>query len=242
MTYDPPLQTPWAVQLVVRAPKSDLPTQSAVCEAVTFAVVSLLTDERCAGEWTEHVARWHAGGIRKLVRRASAAEWDMVQGFDGVNAERSGVKVRALVPGPVGEVPRQVRRLQLQGRQLEHGTPAPLEASSLVVAVTPEVPLSWGKAAAAAGHCAHQALSSANELSERWCKAAFPVSVCFPTTSEWAQVLLSAPLVVHDAGLTEVVPETVTAAAFFTGLATPTAEGIPSIAGLALPGRGVPAP
>ena len=130
----------------------DAPTRTAVLESAAAAALALCLDERAGpdGPWFDAVTAWAgAGRIRKLSRRARTAHWRAVQEIDGVTV---GELVRALVPGPVDDVPHEVRRLQIGGTDLPPDEPGPPPAGVPVIWLSPEVEQTVGKAAAQVGH------------------------------------------------------------------------------------------
>ena len=132
-----------------------------------------------------------------------------------------GVEVRAFVPMPIDEVPRQVAKLQIQSSPLE-----PLETVSelpatltdaLVVAVTPHVEMSWGKSAAQCAHAAQLLWRQADaERLDAWNGADRSISVIAPTPPLWDQLSTTAEVAVHDAGYTEIPAGTNTTVAWWT--------------------------
>lgn len=217
---DPAGEAPWAMQLGVRVEKSCPPTHTEVCEAAATAVAVLLADPRAAagGEWHPMVQRWLAGRIRKHTRRARGAAWDRAQHPDGVTVERGSAQVRAFVPGPVDQVPRDLARLQLSGLDLADPEPrraVPVEPDGpVVVSLRATDRLTTGKAAAAAGHAAQLAAMAMDPARlEAWVAAGCTVAVEHVDATRWAQLCADAPVAVADAGYTEVEPGTVTATA-----------------------------
>jgi hypothetical protein len=215
---DPEGETPWAMQLVCRIERVAPPAHSAACGAAATAVARLLDDERSriGGEWHPAMSRWLAGRFRKHARRARGASWARAQLLPGVNAVFDGAEVRAFVPWPVDAIPPEISRLQLQGFELDDPDPVaiavPEPAGPVVIALATS--LSTGKAAAAAAHGAQLAYAtmSAQRLAT-WRGASFPVVVEQPTAERWAALVDVAPVVVRDAGFTEVASGTVTAVA-----------------------------
>jgi hypothetical protein len=208
--------SPWAMQLVARVERQNPPTHDAVCEAAARAVVSLLDDPRCVdGPWAEAVACWTKGPIRKHARKARGVAWDRVQHFDGFTASNSGADVRAFIPGPVDQIPREISRLQLQSFELAHSEtlnePAVVPNGALVVSL---LVLPTGKAAAAAGHAAQlAAMRMTNHRFMQWRADGFPVSVHQLDAHHLDLLAAHAPVVVRDAGFTVVAPNTTTAVA-----------------------------
>ena len=140
--------SPLALQLAARVEKVDPPSTQAICAAAALATIQLLDDERSrpGGEWHDAVAAWNGNRIRKLVRRGRATAWQKAQEPDGVTVARDGAEVRAYVPGPLAETPRELAKLQIQSTDLDE--PERIDElpvlSGLVIAVTPLVEMSWG--------------------------------------------------------------------------------------------------
>jgi hypothetical protein len=220
MHVDPAGEAPWAMQLVGRVERTAPPTRTAVCAAAGVAVVRLLADDRAQpdGEWFPRVQRWTDGAIRKHFRRARGIAWERIEALPGVTAEVEGAEVRALVPGPLDELPPEVAKLQLSGSELDDpdAVPAvdPVPGGPVVVSISPEPFLPLGKAAAAAGHAAQLAgLRMPARRLAAWYHAGFPVVVEHPDAARWRQLRREAQVAVLDAGLTEVAPGTCTATA-----------------------------
>lgn len=217
---DPDGESPWAMQLVVRAEKATPPTATPVLEAAAMAVVRLLADPRSQadGEWYPQVQRWLAGRIRKIVRRARASAWERAAALGGVTVSHHGVEVRAFVPGPTDAVAPELSKLQLSGlgfadpeRRSHHD-----DASwpGLVVAVNPAVEASLGKMAAQTGHAANVAwLEMEPARRAAWAELGYPVVVIHPDASGWEAFSARASVQITDAGFTEVAPGTHTTAA-----------------------------
>lgn len=212
------------MQLVVRVERADPPTERAACAAAAPAVAALLADGRSqpGGPWAPLVERWLQGRIRKVVRRARAHAWERAHAVDGVTVAADGAEVRALVPGPTDDVPLEIARLQIRGLHLDTADRVPhADATAahpaIVVALAPLEAFSTGKQAAASGHAAQLALGAMRpERRHRWAEARFPVVVTHPDGTAWQRLRRTAPVVVADAGFTEVEPGTVTAVAHWT--------------------------
>lgn len=209
----------------------DAPPRTAVLEAAAAAALAVCLDPRAApgGEWHEAVAAWMAGRIRKIARRARGAHWAAVQDLPGVTwaVAVSGpdgpagvggaagsvgaarvAEVRALVPGPVDEVPKTVSRLQIGGTDLPADDPGPVPGGAVAILLNPGIVMSVGKAAAQVGHASMlwAALRGASEVPR--------FAVRTASAACWAElrgaVERDDAVAVRDAGFTEIDPGTVT--------------------------------
>ena len=211
-------ETVQAMQMVINLPKSNPPARTAVLEAAAQAVVMACLDERAGGDgaYAQALAQWYGHRIRKVVRRARNKAWDDVQALPGVTAAEL---VRAFAPSSVADVPPQLRKLQVGGTDIpadEPGEPRP-ELPLLLVDASLEMTL--GKAAAQVGHGAMLLAGAMSwEDIERWRQQDFGVNV-----REWSPAAIAAelerphsaaPIIVRDAGFTEVAPDSRTVVAF----------------------------
>ncbi|WP_242884943.1 peptidyl-tRNA hydrolase [Actinomadura litoris] len=214
--YDPLDDPPWAMQLVVRAEKTDPPGHGAVCEAAATAVVRLLTDPRAAepdGEWRAAVHAWESRRIRKVTRRARGVRWPEVQALPGVTVEHDGAQVRAFVPGPVSDVPPELARLQVAGLDLAETDPKPPPGPPYAaITLNPGVTMTTGKAAAQCGHAAQLLLRQGGPADvAAWIEAGARVHLTRDVP--WSRCVRDATVAVRDGGFTEVPPGTMTAIA-----------------------------
>lgn len=216
------------MQLVARVEKVDPPAVADICAAAARAVVTLVSDPRAGegGEWAAAISDWqHQGRIRKLVRRARGANWQRAQEPVGVTCVEGSAEVRAYVPCPMDQVPDAVAKLQIQSSPLE---PAAVIGSlpnikgepTMVIAVAPEPPMSWGKQAAQSAHAA-QVLWRSSELDRqgRWQTAGSPIQILHPDSALWHQTCVAPAdgtgIEIRDGGFTEVAPGTHTASAWW---------------------------
>ena len=181
-----------------------------VLEAAAAAALAVCLDPRSepGGEWHDAVTTWVESRIRKIARRARGAHWAAVAELPGVTCEVDGAEARALLPGPVTEVPRVVARLQIGGTDLAPDDPGGPPPGVPVIWVNAALEMTVGKAAAQVGH-ASMLYAAAHGLTE---VPAFAVRDADP--EHWAYLCEAAErgaaVAVRDAGFTEVAPGTIT--------------------------------
>lgn len=203
-----------AMQLVLRLERQEPPARTAVLEAAAAAAVAVCLDPRSepGGEWHDAVAAWVGGRIRKVARRARGTHWQAVQELPGLTVTVDGAEVRALVPGLVSELPKEVSRLQISGSELPPDEPGPPPAGVPVLLLNPGVEMTVGKAAAQVGH-ATMLLATALEPArlQRWASDGYRCAVRTPSEAEWKRSLGDPRVMaVRDAGFTEIAPGTIT--------------------------------
>jgi peptidyl-tRNA hydrolase len=182
--------------------------RTAVLEAAAAAALAVCLDPRAADEWRDALSTWVASRIRKIARRARGAHWVAVQGLPGVTVTVGDAQARALVPGPVDEVPKVVSRLQIGGTDLAPDDPGPPSPGVPVIHVNAALEMTVGKAAAQVGH-ASMLYAAAHGLVA---VPAFAVRDAGPAA--WPELCRAveegAAVAVRDAGFTEVAPGTIT--------------------------------
>jgi peptidyl-tRNA hydrolase len=198
-----------AMTMVLRLERPPAP-RTPVLEAAARAALAVCLDPRAepGGEWAEPVRAWVENRIRKIARRARGAHWAAVQELAGITCAVGDAEVRALVPGPVDEVPRTVSRLQIGGTDLEPDEPGPPPSDLPVIWLNARLGMSVGKASAQVGHAsmlyaAAHGLTTAPDFAVRNADGDHWAALC-------AAADRGAAVAVRDAGFTEVAPGSMT--------------------------------
>jgi enamine deaminase RidA (YjgF/YER057c/UK114 family)/peptidyl-tRNA hydrolase len=212
--------SPLALQIAVRIEKQHPPDVASICQAAALATVALLdhAESRPGGAWHDAVTAWNGQRIRKLVRRGRGAAWQRAHLAAGVTVSVNGVEARAFVPGPMDEVPDVVAKLQIQSSELPPAEPTDDfdTAAGLVVAVTPDVAMSWGKQAAQCAHAVQRAWMTVDpDVRDDWTRAGRPVTIVHPRKVPWEHVRGLAEIHIHDGGYTEIPAGTLTTVAWW---------------------------
>ena len=124
--------------------------------------------------------------------------------------------MRAFVPGPLDEAPRDLAKLQIQSTPLDESElisdhPA-IAPGQLVIAVTPEVEMSWGKLAAQCAHAGQRAWERATpEMRQLWRLKESPIRVVHPDPALWDELRSGPVEEIRDGGFTEIPAGTLTA-------------------------------
>ena len=216
--------SPLALQLAARVEKIDPPLVDDIYAAAALAVIELLDDERSQptsalggpGEWHDAVAAWNGARIRKIMRRGRASPWLRAQDIPGVTVTVGTAEVRAFVPGPLDEAPRDLAKLQIQSTALDEpeliSERPPIGVGELVIAVTPDLEMSWGKLAAQCAHAGQRAWERASaEGRDRWRAMGSNVRLLHPDAALWDELRAGPVEEIHDGGFTEIPAGSLTA-------------------------------
>ena len=86
----------FVLPLVARIEKSAPPARTDALETAARAVLTILADERSAGEgeWARAMRDWQDARIRKVVRRARGAEWRRAEALPGITVTGKSAEVQ----------------------------------------------------------------------------------------------------------------------------------------------------
>ena len=207
-------ETIQAMQIALNLPKQDPPTRTEVLEAAARGVVKLCLDDRAGqdGAFAEALGQWYGHRIRKVARRARNKAWRDVQALPGVTVND---RARVFVPSAVQDVHPLVAKLQIGHTDLPQDEPGPALADAPVIYIDSSLAMSAGKAAAQVGH-GSMLLAAAISFKEveDWAARDFSLSVRELGTADFAAACARpGAVVVHDAGFTEVAPDSATVCA-----------------------------
>lgn len=191
-----------------------------VLEAAAAAALAVCLDP--PPEWVDPLQRWIASRIRKIVRRARGVRWDAVQELPGITVAVGDAQVRALVPGPVGDVPTIVSRLQIAGTDLELDDPGPPPPGLPVIYVDTALGMTVGKVAAQVGHAAMLYAAAFGLPTAVTGDAGAPrFAVRDADPQRWSRLRAAegagGAVAVRDGGFTEVAPGSITCIAVPAG-------------------------
>jgi len=204
-------RTTWVQPILVDRTGTHESTVAAVAVAATAAWLDRSPADEVA--WST----WLSGLFTKSVRRLASPRLDGAAGALGGSLVEVGTsRALALRPYRMSDLPREVARAQVAGTDFarEPRTGAVSGPVRLLVLGS----LSTGKASAQAAHALMAWAIEADESSVRGVVAApHRLEVSMVSAQELADAAASGLVVIRDAGLTEVVPGTLTAVAVATG-------------------------
>ncbi|MFE9453798.1 peptidyl-tRNA hydrolase [Streptomyces sp. NPDC006739] len=207
----------FVLPLVVRMEKAAPPARTDALETAARAVLTMLCDERAAGdgEWARAVRDWEDARIRKVVRRARGAEWRRAEALPGITVTGKAAEVRVFPPVPLDGWPKDLAKLQVSGTELDDPEPpVAADRAQPVLWLNPDLEMSAGKAMAQAGHGAQLAWwALPQEERTAWREAGFPLAVRTADPSSWRELTGSGLPLVRDAGFTEIAPGSCTVVA-----------------------------
>jgi peptidyl-tRNA hydrolase len=201
----------FVLPFVVRIERATPPARTDALEAAARGVLLMLTADR--PEWRPAIEAWDGSRIRKVVRRARGAEWRRALTVDGLDVVHGSAELRVYPPIPVDAWPPELARLQVGGTELADPSPPPAPGPGTpLVLLSPHVAMTAGKAMAQAAHAAQLGWRSLSpERRASWRAGGFPVAVRDARSAQWAAAIEAGAPVVHDAGFTEVEPDSQTA-------------------------------
>lgn len=219
-----------AMPVILRFERATPPHRTDLLAAAAAAAAAVCLDPRAEpdGEWHDELVSWIATNIRKVARRARGVHWQAITDLPGRTITVGTAEVRALVPGRVATMPKEITRLQISGSDLPTDTPPAPPPDVPVLWLNPTVPMTVGKAAAQVGHgtmLAAALLAGSGRTAELadWAAKDCRCAVRTATPARWAELrgILADPVTawadhgvvaVRDAGFTEVAPGTMTVA------------------------------
>jgi peptidyl-tRNA hydrolase len=216
--------------LVIHVEKADPPHRTDALEAAARAVLTFLTDPRVAdpdGEWAPAVRAWTDGRIRKVVRRARGAGWQLALALPGITLTHGTAEVRVYPPVPNDDWPPDLARLQVSGTDLDdRETPPPPPDDTPCLYLNPHLAMTAGKAMAQVGHAAQLAWRDTGTPGRAaWQARDFDLVVRTAGPGQWQTLLTSGLPVVRDGGFTEIAPGSCTVVADVPALRAPASRG-----------------
>lgn len=218
---DPEGESPWALQCVVEE-TADFNEQE-LAEALSIAVLNFLDAAKENPEWSAAVSRWKQGRIRKILRRARNARWTKLEDEAGLTTVTNGISVRVFVPSAMDSIPANIKKCQVSGLNVNPKIHmANPDEACLTISINSALDMSAAKAAVA---CAHVAQLMSEQMSDSaylgWKKSGFSVAIEYLDVTYFNEFQSPvdidevADVVIHDGGLTEVEPGSITAVGFW---------------------------
>jgi len=196
-----------ALTLVLHLEKDVAVSHEEALMAAALAVRDYFLDPRVrvGGEWNEATSLWIDGRIRKLAKRARGTEWNAILELPGINGSFGKAEVRAFPPMVVDEIPKAIKKLQVQGLDLASSSHEPVANPEIIVAVNPDLTMTTGKLMAQVGHAVQVAIMGApSEKINSWLITPPSIAfVDFNSRDAW-------DVEIHDAGFTEIEANSLT--------------------------------
>jgi peptidyl-tRNA hydrolase len=219
--YNTQENVPYAMNIIVRLEKTNIPTDLQVKKAIAIAIAEFFASEKAQTTWLPLIKEWLDGRIRKITKRARGSEWEkVVSNVEGFHYNKDGVEIFIAPPCPVEETPSEIKKLQVSGLDLEKETLPEVEAmpNTLYISVNPNLEMSTGKSLAQVAHAVQVAIFRAQEdRMQAWQEAGMPMQIIswkqFNEMQEWFQI--KDVIEIHDAGFTEIEAGSLTAKSAF---------------------------
>lgn len=206
-----------AMQIALYMPKGEGPARNDLLVAAARAVVSVCMAPEAASDpaWHARLDQWYGHFIRKIARRGRNKAWDDVQELPGVTVQFGSAQARAFIPSAVSEVPAAIRKLQIQGTDVENSENHNFDPRVPTIAVDASLDMTAGKAAAQVGHASMLYAAALNtDQALAWAREGFPLNVVEVEGEEYrSYVEREGAVIVRDAGFTEVAPDSITVVA-----------------------------
>jgi peptidyl-tRNA hydrolase len=179
---------------------------TAVALASLLALVATPDDPA----WRE----WLDGRWTKTVRRGTGPQLEAAAPFAAGLVEVGGARAYGFVPVTYAELPPPLVKMQVAHFERERLGDLPDPGAGPVVGVNPALEIATGKTAAQAAHGLFRWwLDRSGDEQAAWLEAGHPLWVRTALGhAEWTRLRSSASGVIHDSGLTETVPGSLTVA------------------------------
>ena len=196
-----------------------IPPEEDVISAAIAAMVVLFSHVE-EPDIRSRVELWCSARIRKIVKRAHGSKWEKAYALIGADipgevAECGDAAVACFVPMKASEQPPEIRKLQVSGLDLARDldrVDQPLPYLSIVL--EQDLDMSSGKAIAQACHAAQLAFRYLEDAGDQtWKASGFKTSVSRGDVKSAVEEH-ACPVIVRDAGFTEIPAGSVTAAAY----------------------------
>jgi peptidyl-tRNA hydrolase len=157
---------------------------------------------------------WITGRFVKSVRRARPAEFERICSRALAVEVEGGARVASFAPIPMEEWWEPLRKLHVGQFERERSGVWPPQEGGPRLLINPQIEMSTGKTAAQVAHALFAwTLRRDQGPRAEWAEAGLPFGV-ESGSSEFSSLIESWPIVIRDAGRTEIEPGTVTVIAF----------------------------